>query len=113
MTITKLAWRDLVPDTDSYQEIFAQPHVTDDTDTLLSDTQPRLQFALEQLLQHWATSSFMLVKAPEELEYLNLIATAARTLHADADKLTGGITMYPATLFVTAQQRKQTTTLRR
>ncbi|UKM79767.1 hypothetical protein, partial [Escherichia coli] len=25
MTITKLAWRDLVPDTDSYQEIFAQP----------------------------------------------------------------------------------------
>ncbi|TKU70589.1 Lon protease family protein, partial [Citrobacter sp. TBCS-14] len=54
------------------------------------DTQPRLQFALEQLLQHWATSSFMLVKAPEELEYLNLIATAARTLHADADKLTGG-----------------------
>ncbi len=23
MTITKLAWRDLVPDTDSYQEIFA------------------------------------------------------------------------------------------
>lgn len=90
MTITKLAWRDLVPDTDSYQEIFAQPHVTDDTDTLLSDTQPRLQFALEQLLQHWATSSFMLVKAPEELEYLNLIATAARTLHADADKLTGG-----------------------
>ncbi|WP_447215494.1 AAA family ATPase [Citrobacter pasteurii] len=90
MTITKLAWRDLVPDTDSYQEIFAQPHVTDDTDTLLSDTQPRLQFALEQLLQHWATSSFMLVKAPEELEYLNLIATAARTLHADADRLTGG-----------------------
>ena len=90
MTITKLAWRDLVPDTDSYQEIFAQPHVTDDTDTLLSDTQPRLQFALEQLLQHWATSSFMLVKAPEELEYLNLIATAARTLHTDADRLTGG-----------------------
>lgn len=90
MTITKLAWRDLVPDTDSYQEVFAQPHVTDDTDTLLSDTQPRLQFALEQLLQHWTTSSFMLVKAPEELEYLNLIATAARTLHTDAGCLTGG-----------------------
>ncbi|HCW0180842.1 MULTISPECIES: AAA family ATPase [Citrobacter] len=90
MTITKLAWRDLVPDTDSYQEVFAQPHVTDDTDTLLSDTQPRLQFALEQLLQHWTTSSFMLVKAPEELEYLNLIAAAARTLHTDAESLTGG-----------------------
>ena len=90
MTITKLAWRDLVPDTDSYQEIFAQPHVTDETDTLLSDTQPRLQFALEQLLQHWTTSSFMLVKAPEELEYLNLISSAARTLHTDAGSLTGG-----------------------
>ena len=90
MTITKLAWRDLVPDTDSYQEIFAQPHVTDDADTLLSETQPRLQFALEQLLQQWATSSFMLVKAPEELEYLNLIATAARTLHTDSGSLTGG-----------------------
>ncbi|MGS6271100.1 hypothetical protein, partial [Enterobacter hormaechei] len=23
MTITKLAWRDLVPDTESYQELFA------------------------------------------------------------------------------------------
>ncbi|MEG0102021.1 MAG: Lon protease family protein, partial [Citrobacter sp.] len=90
MTITKLAWRDLVPDTDSYQEIFAQPHVTDETNTLLSDTQPRLQFALEQLLQQWTTSSFMLVKAPEELEYLNLIATAARTLHTDAGSLAGG-----------------------
>ncbi|EMN0393103.1 Lon protease family protein [Citrobacter freundii] len=90
MTITKLAWRDLVPDTDSYQEVFTQPHVTDDTDTLLSDTQPRLQFALEQLLQHWTTSSFMLVKAPEELEYLNLIAKAARPFHTDAGSLTGG-----------------------
>jgi Lon-like ATP-dependent protease len=90
LTITKLAWRDLVPDTDSYQEVFAQPHVTDDADTLLSDTQPRLQFALEQLLQHWTTSSFMLVKAPEELEYLNLIAKAARPLHTDAGSLTGG-----------------------
>lgn len=90
MTITKLAWRDLVPDTDSYQEVFAQPHVTDDTDTLLSETQPRLQFALEQLLQHWTTSSFMLVKAPEELEYIDLIAKAARPLHSDAESLTGG-----------------------
>ncbi|POT57876.1 Lon protease [Citrobacter amalonaticus] len=90
MTITKLAWRDLVPDTDSYQEIFAQPHVTDDNDTLLSDTQPRLQFALEQLLQSRVSSPFMLAKAPEEPEYLNLLADAARTLQNDADQLTGG-----------------------
>ncbi|MBJ8828656.1 Lon protease family protein [Citrobacter koseri] len=90
MTITKLAWRDLVPDTDSYQEIFAQPHFTDESATLLSDTQPRLQFALEQLLQPWASSSFMLAKAPEEPEYLTLLSDAARTLQADAGQLTGG-----------------------
>ncbi|MDN8599733.1 Lon protease family protein [Citrobacter sp. S2-9] len=90
MTITKLAWRDLVPDTDSYQEIFAQPHFTDENDTLLSDTQPRLQFGLEQLLQPRASSSFMLAKAPEELEYINLLADAVRTLHTDDGKLTGG-----------------------
>lgn len=82
MTITKLAWRDLVPDTDSYQEIFAQPHLIDENDPLFSDTQPRLQFALEQLLHTRASSSFMLAKAPEESEYLNLIADAARTLQA-------------------------------
>ena len=70
MTITKLAWRDLVPDTDSYQEIFAQPHLIDENDPLFSDTQPRLQFALEQLLHTRASSSFMLAKAPEESEYL-------------------------------------------
>lgn len=88
--ITKLAWRDLVPDTDSYQEIFAQPHLIDENDPLFSDTQPRLQFALEQLLHTRASSSFMLAKAPEESEYLNLIADAARTLQSDAGQLVGG-----------------------
>ncbi|EBU2835449.1 Lon protease family protein [Salmonella enterica] len=90
MTITKLAWRDLVPDSESYQEIFAQPHATDENDTLLSDTQPRLQFALEQLIQPWASSSFMLTKAPEEQEYLTLLSDAVRALQTDAGQLTGG-----------------------
>lgn len=90
MTITKLAWRDLVPDSESYQEIFAQPHATDENNTLLSDTQPRLQFALEQLMQPWASSSFMLAKAPEEPAYLTLLADAVRTLQSDAGQLTGG-----------------------
>ncbi|EKP1652388.1 Lon protease family protein, partial [Salmonella enterica] len=89
MTITKLAWRDLVPDSESYQEIFAQPHATDENDTLLSDTQPRLQFALEQLIQPWASSSFMLTKAPEEQEYLTLLSDAVRALQTDAGQLTG------------------------
>ncbi|EEO9709886.1 Lon protease family protein [Salmonella enterica] len=90
MTITKLAWRDLVPDSESYQEIFAQPHATNEKDTLLSDTQPRLQFALEQLIQPRASSSFMLTKAPEEQEYLTLLSDAVRALQTDAGQLTGG-----------------------
>ncbi len=90
MTITKLAWRDLVPDSESYQEIFAQPHATDENDTLLSDTQPRLQFALEQLIQPWTSSAFMLTKAPEEQEYLTLLSDAVRALQPDAGQLTGG-----------------------
>lgn len=90
MTITKLAWRDLVPDSESYQEIFAQPHATNEKDTLLSDTQPRLQFALEQLIQPRASSSFMLTKAPEEQEYLILLSDAVRALQTDAGQLTGG-----------------------
>ncbi|VDZ79695.1 protease [Salmonella bongori] len=90
LTITKLAWRDLVPDSESYQEIFAQPHATDENNTLLSDTQPRLQFALEQLMQPWASSSFMLAKAPEEPAYLTLLADAVRPLQSDAGQLTGG-----------------------
>ena len=72
MTITKLAWRDLVPDTDSYQEIFAQPHLIDENDPLFSDTQPRLQFALEQLL-HTRASFAPCWLAPEESEYLDLL----------------------------------------
>ena len=32
----------------------------------------------------------MLAKAPEESEYLNLIANAARTLQSDAGQLVGG-----------------------
>ncbi|EFB0102244.1 Lon protease family protein [Salmonella enterica] len=90
MTITKLAWRDLVPDSESYQEIFAQPHATNEKDTLLSDTQPRLQFALEQLIQPQASSSFMLTKAPEEQEYLTLLSDTVRALQTDAGQLTGG-----------------------
>ncbi|HFZ8995284.1 TPA: AAA family ATPase [Citrobacter freundii] len=90
MTITKLAWRDLVPDTDSYQEIFAQPPITDESDNPIGEIQPRLQFALEQLLQPWASSSFMLAKAPEEPAYLTLISEAIQSAQTDAGQLTGG-----------------------
>lgn len=85
MTINKLAWRDLVPDTESYQELFAQPDLANTTDTLFSDVQARLHYALEQLLHPLAVSPFMLVKAPEEIEYLQLLAGAAQPLQPEAE----------------------------
>ena len=90
MTITKLAWRDLVPDTDSYQELFAQPDLAKEDESALSDTQPRLHYAMEQALSPWATSPFMLLKAPDEAEYLNLLADAMRQLLPENDAVSGG-----------------------
>ena len=90
MTITKLAWRDLVPDTDSYQELFAQPDLAKEDEYSLSDTQPRLHYALEQVLSPWATSPFMLLKAPDEAEYLSLLADAMRQLQPESDAVSGG-----------------------
>ncbi|MBF4178684.1 AAA family ATPase [Lelliottia nimipressuralis] len=90
MTITKLAWRDLVPDTESYQELFAQPDLAKEHDFILSDTQPRLHYALEQTLSPWTTSPFMLLKAPEEAEYLALMADAVRQLQPETDTVFGG-----------------------
>ncbi|MEI9480717.1 Lon protease family protein [Enterobacter cancerogenus] len=90
MTITKLAWRDLVPDTESYQELFAQPDLTKENEFILSDTQPRLHYALEQVLSPWATSPFMLLKAPEEAEYLTLLGDAMRQLQSETNNVFGG-----------------------
>jgi hypothetical protein len=42
---------------------------------ILSDTQPRLHYALEQVLSP-GQLSFMLLKAPEEAEYLTLLGDA-------------------------------------
>lgn len=90
MTITKLAWQDLVPDTDSYQEVFTQSDVASESELTLGDTQPRLQYALEQLLHPLASSRFLLAKAPEEVEYLGLIADAAGQLLPEDQPVIGG-----------------------
>lgn len=88
MTTNRLEWRALVPDTDSYQEIFAQPY---DSETApFSAVQPRLSYGLVQLSQPVASADLMLVKAAEEAEYLNLIATAARECWSPEEVLTGG-----------------------
>jgi len=89
LTITKLAWQDLVPDTDSYQEVFTPSDVDLESELSLGDTQPRLQYALEQLLHPSASSRFLLAKAPEEPEYLALIAAAARELQPATSPVVG------------------------
>lgn len=80
MTTTKLEWNDLVPDADSYQDVFESSALASETDFSLADTQPRLHYALEQLLYPRATSRFLLTKAPEEAEYLTLIAETLASL---------------------------------
>lgn len=90
MTITKLTCQDLIPDTESYQEVFAQSDAAPTSELTLSDTQARLQYALEQLLHPLASSRFLLAKAPEETEYLTLIAKAAGQLLPEDPPLVGG-----------------------
>ncbi|MFB0709759.1 AAA family ATPase [Buttiauxella noackiae] len=88
MTTNRLEWRALVPDTESYQEIFAQPY---DSETApFSAVQPRLSYGLVQLSQPVASADLMLVKAAEEAEYLNLITEAARECWSQDNALTGG-----------------------
>ncbi|MGG7447955.1 AAA family ATPase [Kosakonia oryzendophytica] len=90
MTITKLEWNDVVPDTESYQEVFESSELARESDFSLADTQPRLQYALEQLLYPLATSRFLLAKAPEEIEYLELITSATEELIPEERPLVGG-----------------------
>lgn len=104
MTITKLTRNDLAPDTESYQALFTQVNLTETEASLAGDLQPRLFYALEQLLITPAISSFMLVKAPEEPEYLHWVAEAARSLQQSTTALCGvryqvnggNVTMSPA-----------------
>jgi Lon-like ATP-dependent protease len=88
LTTNRLEWRALVPDTESFQDIFAQPYDTDSAP--FSAVQSRLFYGLEQLSQPVASADLMLVKAAEESEYLNLIAAAASEVWQPADALTGG-----------------------
>ncbi|MBV8044733.1 Lon protease family protein [Pluralibacter sp.] len=104
MTITKLPRRALIPDTEAYQTLFAQPSLASEPDSLLSDTQARLFYALEQFLHPQAISSFLLVKAPEEPDYFQLLNDATVALREPEETLTGvnyqiqgkNVTMQPA-----------------
>ena len=89
MTITKLSRNDLAPDTESYQALFAQADLAHAETSLSGELQPRLFYGLEQLLVTPAISPFMLVKIPEEPEYLQWLANETRTLHQPAQTRCG------------------------
>lgn len=89
MTITKLTRNDLAPDTESYQALFAQADLAQPEASLSGELQPRLFYALEQLLVTPTISPFMLVKAPEEPEYLQWLAAETRSLYQPAAPLHG------------------------
>lgn len=90
MTINRLTWRALVPDTEQYQSLFAQP-LSDTENTLEFDAlQSRLCYGLSQLCHPRPVSSYMLVKAPEEPDYLKIIAAAAHLHFPAPDQQFGG-----------------------
>lgn len=87
LTTQRLDWRALIPDTESYQEIFARPY--DNDFAPLSRVQARLSYGIEQF--HLSDSStMMLIKASEEAEYLSQIAAAIEETRQPEDTLVGG-----------------------
>lgn len=90
MTINTLSRRFLAPATEAFQALFAQPDLASENDSLFSELQARLHYALEQFLHPQGVSPFLLVKAPEEKEYLHLLTQTTRALRdSDESTLTG------------------------
>lgn len=83
MTINTLSRRFLAPATEAFQALFAQPDLASENDSLFSELQARLHYALEQFLHPQGVSSFLLVKAPEEKEYLQLLSQTTHALRGD------------------------------
>lgn len=81
LTITKLSQRDLTPDIEAFQTLLAQSDWATESDALAGELQPRLHYALKQLLYPQSIADLLLAKAPEEPEYLSLIAEYADKLH--------------------------------
>lgn len=104
LTINKLSWRALVTDTEQYRQLFAQPQPTLVSPFNIQTIQPRLCFGLDQLIYPFSSSAFMLVRAPEEKDYLDIIATLLRENSPASDRLFGGrytiennqVTLHPA-----------------
>lgn len=78
-----------MPDTEAFQALFTQPDVATESDSLAGELQPRLHYALEQLFYPQSIADLLLVKAPEEPDYLNLLSAYVDGLRPPAEALCG------------------------
>ncbi|WP_170324299.1 AAA family ATPase [Budvicia diplopodorum] len=85
MTINRLEWQQLLPNTFDYAEIFERDYRREPLD--IETTQPRLQKSLTKFCsQHPMASPFMIVKAVDSRAYLSLIhESVTRLLPARTD----------------------------
>ncbi len=90
LTINRLSSRALVPDTDAYQALFSGAIMPESYSSVFGAVQARLSYGLEQLCHPQGFAQFMLVKAPEEADYLGLIGLETRKLVAEGQGLYGG-----------------------
>ncbi|WP_052284064.1 AAA family ATPase [Kluyvera genomosp. 1] len=91
MTINTLSRRFLAPATEAFQPLFAQPELASENDSLFSELQSRLHYALEQFLHPQGISPFLLVKAPEEKEYLQLLTQTTLSLRDTPEATLTGV----------------------
>lgn len=91
MTINTLSRRFLAPATEAFQALFAQPDLASKNDSLFSELQARLHYALEQFLHPQGVSPFLLVKAPEEKEYLQLLKQTTLSLRESNEAALTGV----------------------
>lgn len=80
----------LTPDAQQYQALLSHPVTGDLAHLDFTAVQPRLDYALQQFTHRQAPSRFMLIKAPDEPIYLQIIADATRTRLPDSQTLYGG-----------------------
>ncbi len=91
MTINTLSRRFLAPATEAFQALFAQPDLASENESLFSELQARLHYALEQFLHPQGISPLLLVKAPEEKDYLQLLTQTTLSLRDNDESVLTGV----------------------
>lgn len=88
MTINRLEWQQLLPNTSDYAEIFTRAYPREPLN--IEITQPRLQKSLATFChQHPMASPFMVIKAVDSRAYLSLIHGAVTRLLPASDQIIG------------------------